>query len=129
MASKIDAAKERYQRFSQGDLEGATDAWTDDFVWEYHGSGIPGSGRHEGKQAAISALQQTVGKWDKFELIPDEFFEHGDTVIAVGHSDAAKGDQSVRMPVVHIWRHRGEQPCRLEIVTDTLTIAKLLGFA
>ena len=36
MASKIDAAKERYQRFSQGDLEGATDAWTDDFVWEYH---------------------------------------------------------------------------------------------
>jgi len=96
---------------------------------EYHGSGIPGSGRHEGKQAAISALQQTVGKWDKFELIPDEFFEQGDTVVALGHSNAAKGDQSVRMPVVHIWRHRGEQPCRLEIVTDTLTIAKLLGFA
>ena len=129
MAGRIDAAKERYQRFSEGDLERATDVWTDDFVWEYHTSGMPGSGRHEGKQAAISALQQTVGKWDKFELTPDEFFEQGDTVIALAHSDAAKGDRSVRLPVVHIWRYRGEQICRLQIVTDTLTIAKLLGFA
>ncbi len=129
MASRIDAAKEGYQRFRRGDLDGATDAWTDDFVWEYHASGIPGSGRHEGKKAAISAMQQTVGKWDKFELSPDEFFEQGDTVIAFAHIDAAKGDQSVRLPVVHIWRYRGEKMCRLEIVTDTLTIAKLLGFS
>ncbi len=54
MASRIDAAKEGYQRFRRGDLERATDAWSDDFVLEYHASGIPGSGRHEGKKAAIS---------------------------------------------------------------------------
>jgi len=36
----------------------------------------------------------------------------------------------VRQPVVHIWRYRGEQICRLlEIITDTFTIAKLLGLA
>jgi len=35
----------------------------------------------------------------------------------------------VRLPVVHIWRYRGEQICRLEIITDTLTIAELLGLA
>ena len=103
--------------------------WTDDFVWEYHASGIPGSGRYEGRQAAIGAVQQTVGKWDKFELSADEFFEQGDTVVALAHIDAAKGDQSERLPVVHIWRFRGERPCRLEILTDTLTVARLLGLA
>ena len=90
MTGKIDALKELYQRFSQGDLDGAAEVWTDDVVWEYHASGIPGSGRYEGRQAAIDAVQQTIGKWDKFELSADEFFEQGDTVVAVGHIDAAK---------------------------------------
>jgi len=129
MTGKIDALKELYQRFSQGDLDVAVEVWTDDVVWEYHASGIPGSGRYEGRQAAIDAVQQTVGKWDEFELSADEFFEQGDTVVALGHIDAAKEDQPVRLPVVHIWRYRGEQICRLEIITDTLTIAKLLGLA
>ena len=113
MTGKIDALKELYDRFSRGDLDGAAEVWTDDVVWEYRASGIPGSGRYEGRQAAIDAVQQTVGKWDKFELSADEFFEQGDTVVALGHIDAAKEDQSVRLPVVHIWRYRGEQIRRL----------------
>ena len=44
MTGKIDALKELYQRFSQGDLDGAAEVWTDDVVWEYRASGIPGSG-------------------------------------------------------------------------------------
>jgi hypothetical protein len=48
-------------------------------------------------------------------------FEQGDTVVALGHSDAAKDDLSARLPVGHIWRYRGERICRLEIITDTLT--------
>src|ERR671916_578321 len=76
MAGKSDALKERYERFSQGDLEGALDLWSDDFVWEgSNASDLPGSGRHEGKQAAIQVLQQAVGAWDTFELTPDEFIE------------------------------------------------------
>jgi len=97
MTGKIDALKELYQRFSQGDLDGAAEVWTDDVVWEYHASGIPGSGRYEGRQAAIDAVQQTVGKWDKFELSADEFLEQGDTVVALGHIYASKG-RSVSAP-------------------------------
>src|SRR5829696_9112326 len=78
MAGKSDALRERYERFSQGDLEGALDLWSDDFVWEgSSASDLPGSGRHEGKQAAIEVLQQAVGAWDKFELSADEFIEQG----------------------------------------------------
>ncbi len=129
MASNTEALRERYQRFSQGDLEGALDLWTDDFVWEGSNSpDMPGSGRHEGKQAAVEVLQQAVGAWDSFELVPDEFFEQGDTVVMLGHTDVSKGDRSARLPVVHIWRTRGEgELCRLQILTDTLEGARVLG--
>ena len=84
-------------------------------------SDLPGSGRHEGKQAAIAVLQQAVGAWDKFELSADEFIEQGDTVVVLGHTDLEKGERSERLPVVHIWRFRGdEEICRLQILTDTL---------
>ena len=129
MAGKVDALKERYERFSKGDLEGALDMWSDDFVWEGASeSELPGSGRHEGKQAAIEVLQQTVGAWDKFELTADEFIEQGDTVVVLGHTDLAKGDRSERLPVVHVWRYSGdEEISRLQVLTDTLLSARMLG--
>jgi hypothetical protein len=48
-------------------------------------------------------------------------------VVVLGHTDVVKGDQSARLPVVHIWRYRGEEICRLQILTDTLGTARLLG--
>ena len=130
MAGKSDALKERYERFSRGDLEGALDLWSDDFVWEgANASELPGSGRHEGKQAAIEVLQQAVGAWDKFELSADEFIEQGDTVVVLGHTDVKKGDQSAQGPVVHIWRWDGDEVKRLQILTDTHQVAQLLGKA
>jgi ketosteroid isomerase-like protein len=129
MAGKADALRERYERFGRGDLEGALDLWTDDFVWEGSNSpDLPGSGTHEGKQAAMQVLQQAVGAWDRFELAPDEFIEQGDTVVVLGHTDLAKGDRSDRLPVVHIWRFRGDDEiCRFQFLTDTLASARMLG--
>lgn len=130
MAGKSDALRQRYERFSQGDLERALDLWSDDFVWEGSSdSELPGSGRHEGKQAAIEVLQQVVGAWDNFELSADEFIEQGDTVVVLGHTDVGKGERSARLPVVHVWRYRGEEICRLQILTDTLESARILGIA
>ena len=129
MAGKADALRERYERFGRGDLEGALDLWTDDFVWEGSNSpDLPGSGTHEGKQAAMQVLQQAVGAWDRFELAPDEFIEQGDTVVVLGHTDLAKGDRSDRLPVVHIWRFRGDNEIyRFQFLTDTLASARMLG--
>ena len=112
MAGNSDALRERYDRFSQGrDPERALDLWSDDFVWEgANASDLPGSGRHQGKQAAIEVRQQVIGAWDKFELSADEFIEQGDTV-------------------VHARRYRGEEICRLQILTDTLESARLLEIA
>ena len=128
MAGKIDQMRERYDKFSQGDIDGATDLWADDFVWDGGDSSeLPGGGEHNGKQEALEVLGQVVGSWDEFRLTPDEFLEEGDTVVVLGHTDVKKGDQSAELPVVHIWRWEGDQIKRFQILTDTFQTAKLLG--
>ena len=74
----------------------------------------------------MKVLQQAVGAWDEFKLTADEFYEDGDTVVVLGHNDVKKGDQSGRLPVVHIWRFRGDDECGCSSVT-TLQGARMLG--
>ena len=130
MAGRADQMRQRYQEFSQGDLDAALQDWADDFVWQGSNStDLPGGGEHSGKDEAIKALQEAVGAWDRFELTPDEFYEQDDTVIVLGHTNVSKGDQSAKVPVVHIWRWEGDQVKRLQILTDTHQTAQLLGKA
>jgi hypothetical protein len=130
MAGRIDDTRDRYEKFSQGDLEGALSNWADDFVWQGSNStDLPGGGEHRGKDEALQVLQQAVGAWDEFKLTADEFYEDGDTVVVLGHTDVKKGDQSTQIPVVHIWRYEGDQAKRLQILTDTYQSAQLLGVA
>ena len=128
MAGKIDQMRERYDKFSQGDIEGATDLWADDFVWQgANSTDLPGGGEHRGKNEALQVMQQAVGAWDQFDLHADEFFEQGDTVVVLGHTDVKKGDKSASTPVVHIWRWEGDQVKRFQVLADTHQAAQLLG--
>jgi uncharacterized protein len=128
MAGHIDDMRKRYQEFDQGDIQGATQDWSDDFVWQgSNATDLPGGGEHRGKDAALQVMQQAVGAWDEFKLSGDEFYEDGDTVVVLGHTDVKKGDNEAQIPVVHIWRWEGDQVKRLQILTDTHQVAHLLG--
>ncbi len=128
MAGRTDDLRSRYDAFAQGDLDTALEPWADDFTWQGSNStDLPGGGEHKGKQEAIQVLQQAVGAWDEFNLTADEFFESGDTVVVLGHTDVKKGDQSAQIPVVHVWRYEGDEVKRLQILTDTHQAAVLLG--
>ena len=74
-------------------------------------------------------LRDAVGAWDEFALSADEFLEEGDTVVVLGHSDVRKGEHSERLPVVHVWRWEGDEIKRVQVLTDTLQAARLLGQA
>jgi ketosteroid isomerase-like protein len=130
LAGHIDQMRQRYEQFSQGDIAGATEDWADDFVWQGSNSTeLPGGGEHRGKDQALNVLQQAVGGWDEFRLSADEFYEDGDDVVVLGHTDVKKGERSAQIPVVHIWRWEGEKIKRLQVLTDTLQAAQLLGMA
>jgi uncharacterized protein len=128
MAGRIDQARQAYESFNQGDIAGATENWSDELVWQGSNSAdLPGGGEHRGKDAALQVLQQAVGAWDEFKLSADEFYEEGDTVVVLGHTDVKKGDKSAQLPVVHIWRYEGDRITRFQILTDTHQAAQLLG--
>ena len=101
MASRIETMQQRYEEFNQGDIESATQLWADDIVWQgANSTELPGGGEHRGKDEALQVLKQAVGAWDEFRLSADEFFEHGDTVVVLGHTQVRKGDDSRETPVV-----------------------------
>jgi ketosteroid isomerase-like protein len=130
MAGRAELMRKRYEEFNRGDLESALQEWADDFVWEGSNSTeLPGGGEHSGKDEAVRVLQEAVGAWDEFKLSADEFLEEGDTVVVLAHTEVRKGDNSAKVPVVHIWRWRGDELKRLQILTDTLQTAQLLGRA
>ena len=127
MAGNVDTAKQAYEAFSNGDVEGATSNWADDVEWDGGGQDLPGGGKHQGKDEALQVLQKAVGSWDEFSLSMDEFVEDGDTVVALGHSNVKKGDKSAELPVVHILRFEGDQLKRLQVLTDTHEANKVLN--
>ena len=128
MAGRADDARKRYEAFARGDLETALEPWADDFVWQgANSTELPGGGEHTGKDEATQVLQQAVGAWDEFELHADEFFEEGDTIVMLGHTNVKKGDNSAKIPVVHVLRYEGDELKRLQILTDTHQAAQLLG--
>ena len=130
MAGHIELMRQRYDDFNRGDIQAATQDWADDFVWQGSNSTeLPGGGEHTGKDQALQVLQQAVGAWDEFKLSADEFFEDGDSVVVLGHTDVRKNENSAQTPVVHIWRWQGDQIKRFQILTDTLQTAQLLGIA
>ena len=128
MAGNVDIARKAYEDFGNGDVEAALSSWADDIVWQGPNSEeLPDGGEHSGKQAATETLQKAVGSYDEFTLHMDEFFEGGETVVALGHAHASKGGTSVQAPVVHILRFEGGKVKRFQIINDTLQNAKLLG--
>ena len=125
--SNVDTLRQGYEAYGRGDLETAMADWHDDVRWEgSESTRIPGNGVHEGKQAIAGSLMETVQAYDSFSVTPDEFIEDGDTVVALGHTEASKGDKNAKVPFVHIFRFEGDKVKRIQILTDTAVAAELL---
>jgi ketosteroid isomerase-like protein len=128
MTGHIEQIRHRYEQFSRGDIQWPTQDWAGDFVWEGGNSaGLPMGGTHHGKAAALGVLARNVAIWDEFTMSAEEYFEAGDTVVVLGHSVIKKGGRSATTAFVHIWRWRGDQISRFQLVTDTLRLASCSG--
>jgi ketosteroid isomerase-like protein len=123
----MDLVKKSYDDFARGDIANASEAWPDDFTLEgYNAEGLALSGVHEGKQLALRAVEAMVAAYDEYRFVPDQFIEQGDTIVVLCHVDVRKGDQSMKLPAVVVWRFEDGQPRRQQVLTDTLAVARLL---
>ena len=130
MGQNLDTIRQGYERYGQGDLDGAAESWTDDIRWEgSNSSDLPGGGVHQGKDEVKRVLQEIPNHWDDFQVSPDEWIEDGDTVVVLGHNTgkAKDGGNEVKVPFVHVWRFQDGKANRVQLLTDTLEVARALG--
>jgi len=67
--------------------------------------------------------------WEGLSVVPDEFVEEGNTVVALGHVEGrakATGEQ-VKAPFAHVWRLADGKAERVQILEDTAVLARAIG--
>jgi len=128
--SNTDTLKQGYEAFGRGDLDAATENFSDDVRWENpEAPQVPNNGATEGKDAVKGLFAQLGDYWESFEVIPDEFLESGDTVVVLSHGNV-KGKETgkeVKLPWVHVWRFRDGKVTEVQALTDTALAADALG--
>src|SRR4051794_27572063 len=128
MSGNADLLKKGYDAFARGDMATASEALPDDFVLEgYVSEGLVLSGVHEGKQAVLHALGAMVEGYDEYKFVADEFIEQGDTIVVLNHTELRKGERSLKLPGVAVWRFEDGRPRRQQVFIDKLAIARVRG--
>jgi uncharacterized protein len=130
MGANTDLLKEGYEAFGRGDLDAATENWSDDIRWENpNAPQLPNPGVTEGKDNVRNLLMEIPNYWESFSVTPDEFIEQGDNVVVLGHTEgkAKQTGKEVKVPFVHVWRFSDGKATEALLLTDTALVADALG--
>lgn len=130
MSENTDALRRGYDAFGQGDLETIRSIWSDDIEWQGPDyEPLPQSGRLQGPDAVFEMFGDLFERWEGLSVVPDEFVEDGDTVVALGHLEgrAKESGEQVKVPFAHVWRMSDGKVERVQILEDTAVLAKALG--
>jgi len=130
VSENTDALRRGYDAFGQGDLETIRSIWSDDIEWQGPDyEPLPQSGRLQGPDAVFEMFGDLFERWEGLSVVPDEFVEDGDTVVALGHLEgrAKESGEQVKVPFAHVWRMSDGKVERVQILEDTAVLAKALG--
>jgi len=130
VSENTDALQWGYDAFGQRDLETIRSIWSDDIEWQGPDyEPLPQSGRLQGPDAVFEMFGDLFERWEGLSVVPDEFVEDGDTVVALGHLEgrAKESGEQVKVPFAHVWRMSDGKVERVQILEDTAVLAKALG--
>jgi len=130
VSENTDALQRGYDAFGQRDLETIRSIWSDDIEWQGPDyEPLPQSGRLQGPDAVFEMFGDLFERWEGLSVVPDEFVEDGDTVVALGHLEgrAKESGEQVKVPFAHVWRMSDGKVERVQILEDTAVLAKALG--
>ena len=131
MSQNTDVLSRGFDAFTGGDTETVMATFADDIRWEGPNSeDLPGGGVHEGKEAVMQALGRIFESWESFSATIDEFVEQGDAVVVLGHTEGrTRAGNDIKTPFVHIWRMRDGHGREVQVLSDTLEVARALEIA
>jgi uncharacterized protein len=130
VSDNTDVLERGYDAFNNGDMDGVRSIWTDDFYWQGPDyDALPQSGGIDGPDAVFEMFGELMQQWDELGVVPDEFVEDGDTVVALGRvqGKAKSSGEQVKAPFAHVWRMTDGKAERVQILEDTAVLARALG--
>ena len=115
-----------YAAGARGDLAGMMADFAPDIEW-VEAAGFPLAGTYRGpSEIAGQVFARIAAEWEGFGMVPDELFESGETVIALGRYVGTHRATGLELEAraVHVWRFTGALITGFEQVTDTLLVAR-----
>jgi len=97
-------AREAYEAFGRGDLAPLVEIFADDIVLHTFGSS-PLAGDYKGKDAIIAFLAKLFEMTDgTFTINVHAVTAHDDRAVALAHMTAKRGDRTLDLNSVHVFR-------------------------
>ena len=129
--ANVDLIRGLYDAFAAGDLAGVLGRMSPDIVWNEAESFIYADNNpYRGPEGILHGVFARIGaEWDDFGAHPEEIFDAGDTVIALGRyrgTFKATG-RPLDAQLVHVWRIVDGKAAAFQQYTDTLQTAQVCG--
>jgi len=129
MSDHLDAIKNVYAAFAQGNIPAVLSVLAPDASWT-EAEGFPYGGTYIGPEAVLQNVFMKIGaEWDDYTAAPHELLASGDTVIALGEYKGtfkATG-KSFKAPMVHVWKFSGEKVVSFTQHTDTVLVQRAMS--
>jgi len=120
-----------YDAFGKGDVPGVLGAFSPDIVWnEAENFPYADKNPYVGPDAILNGVfARCIGEWDGFAVAPDEIFDAGDTIVAVGRylGTCKATGKSMKLQMAHVWRVKNGKVAQFQQYADTLQIARVTG--
>jgi ketosteroid isomerase-like protein len=127
----VGVVKSAYAAFGKGDVPNVLGAMDPQIVWT-EAENFPYADRNPyvGPTAILEGVfLRILGDWDDFKVVPEEFFDAGDTVVARGRYDGVhkKTGSKIHAQFAHFWTLRAGKIVSCQQHADTLQVAKAAG--
>ncbi|WP_229076595.1 nuclear transport factor 2 family protein [Actinoplanes sp. DH11] len=117
-----------YGRLADGDVAALLEGLDRDIEWVVP-DGLHYGGVYRGRESVLTnVFARFETEWVGFAVQPDEIFEAGDVVIALGHYRAANRvtGRPMTSRFAHVWRLSDGVPVRFETIPDTHAMVRTM---
>lgn len=130
-AANVALIRSMYEAFAKGDAAGVLGRMSPGIVWnEAEGFLYADRNPYVGPDAIGQGIFMRIAtEWDGFSVLPEEFLDAGDTVVAMGRYTGKykKTGRTLSAQFAHVWRVEGGKATRFQQYTDTLQSARVAG--
>ena len=128
-AGNAEVVRGIYEAFGRGDVPAVLGAFDADIEW-YEADGVPYGGIHRGPDAvAGNVFGPLVEDIPDFAVTPQEFFESGERVVALGRYTGTGKDTGGKLdvPFAHAWTVRDGKALAFHQYVDTVKFNEVLA--